>query len=256
MPLTSVYDIGTVTVNPGETEIIGAGTLWTGAAIEDGDTFWLDGLSVRISSSEGNDILHLAHPWPGQARQNVPYEINYAPHISRATGQTRSLISSLDRSSINPLKSLEPQADMLAYYTGAATAALTSLTSKARQLLAFTTNTQILNNLGLVFQANRYDATANRLLRVGAFGLGSTSGQDIPDINNVATPSSFFTVNPLTALGTLPPIVGAKDGVLHMKLTATIAVQTYYSSHSSSPVYYRRSTSSAAWQDWRLIQME
>ena len=256
MPLSSVYDLGTASVEAGSTSVIGTNTNWDGAALQEGDTFWMNGLSVRILESTGNGALTLAHPWPGETRLNSVYEIQYAPHISRAMGQQRSLISSLDTTAINPLKSLVPQADRLAYYTGAATASLATLTSKARQLLGFTTNGQILNNLGLILQTNRYDTGANRLLTVGAFGLGSASGQDIADLNNVATPTSLFTVNPLTVLGTLPSMVGAKDGVMHFKLTATIAAQLYFSSHSSSPVYYRRSTGSAVWQPWRQVQMD
>lgn len=256
MPLTSIYGIGTASVSAGSPNVIGHDTLWLGAAVQEGDMFWLGGLLVRVLSCESDTSITLAHPWPGETGANAAYEIQYAPHISRTMGQTRTLISSLDTGSINPLKSLTPQADRLAYYTGASTAALAVLTSKARQLLALANNSQILQNLGLVFQANRYDATANRILRVGAFGLGSASGQDIADLDSLNTPTSLFTVNPLTVLGVLPPNVGAKDGVMHFKLTATIAAQLYFSSHSSSPVYYRRSTGSATWADWRLVQIE
>lgn len=256
MPLTSVYNLGSASFTAGSVNVVGVGTNWIGAGIREGDMFWADGLLVRVLTLVDNTHLTLAYAWPGTTKTGSAYEIHYTHDSERVLATSTQLLSDLNATALNPLKAITPANDRIAYYTGAATAALATLTSKARQILALTTNTQILTNLGIVLQDSRYDSVAGRMLQTGAFGLGSTSGQDVTNIDDVSQPTSFFTVNPSTVTGTLPASTGAKDGVLHIKITATIAVQIYFSAHSSSPAYYRRSTGSATWQAWRMIQME
>lgn len=256
MPLTSVYNIGTASFTAGSKTVTGTGVGWTGAGIREGDNFWADGLIVRVSELVSNTELLLAYDWPGQSRTDREYEIQYTPDAARVLAKSSQLLNDLDQTALNPLKNITPQADRIAYYTGAATAALTALTSKARQLLAFTNNTQILENLGILYQTNRYDTTTNKTLRVNAFGLGATNVEPVTNIDLTSMPTCVMGVAPLTAQGTLPTLTGSLDSILNISISANVNCQIYFSSHSSSPLYYRRSTGTSTWQDWKLIQME
>lgn len=256
MPLTSVYDIGTVSVTTNTPDVVGVGTNWVGAGIREGDLLWIAGLTVRVLALVDNTHLTLAHNWPGATVSGSAYEIQYTADMSRVLAKSTDILESFDTTALNAIKGLTPANNRIAYFTGAATAALATLTPFIRTLLDDTNQTQAKATLGITNQANAMDATANALLAVGSFGLGSQNGNNITDINATTTPTSFCTVDPTTVAGTLPPTVGTKDGLLHIKIDSTIAVQVYFSAHSSSPVYYRRSTGSATWQAWKSFTFD
>lgn len=253
MPLASVYALGSASVTAGSPVVTGSGTNWNGAALREGDMFWAAGLSVRVLAGVSNTELTLAHPWPGATRVGASYEIHYTNDSQRGMATALAVLADLNNTGLNPLKNITPAANRLAYYTGAGTAALTNLTAKARALLGRGNNAQIQTEIGLVPQASRYDAAAGRLLTVGAFGLGSSSGQDVPDIDLVTMPTLIGSVAPATVSGTLPSLTGVKDGLLNIKISANISAQVYFSTHTSSPIYYRRSTGASSWTAWTQI---
>ena len=254
MPI-SVYATGQASFANGSNQVMGTGTAWIGAGIREGDMFWADGLLVRVQAIVSNTEITLAHPWPGNTGVQSNYEIHYTHDGSRVLSKSVEILEKFQGNGVGALSALEPEPDMLPYFNGLQTADTTEFTSKARQLLALADNAAILNNLGILFQASRYDATTGRILKVGAFGLGSTIGQDITYLDSTGNFTSFATVTPATVTGTVPPLVGAKDGVLNIKISASIAVQIYFSTHASSPVYYRRSLGSTQWEDWREFSL-
>lgn len=256
MPLASVYNLGTASVTLGSTTVTGAEVNWDGASLREGDVFWAAGLSVRIAEAVSNTELRLAHPWPGATRISAPYEIHYTSDTQRSMATALAVLANLDGTGLNPLKNLSPVANRIAYYTGAGTAALADITKKGRAILRRGNNAQVQSEIGLVPQANRYDVTAGRLLTVGAFGLGSSAGQDVANLNDVNLPTMIGSVAPATVAGTLPELTGNKDGLLHINISNTISCQIYFSTHSSSPVYYRRSVSAASWEPWSRIVIE
>lgn len=76
-------------------------------------------------------------------------------------------------------------ADRLPYFTGAGALSLTTLTGLARDLLDDTTKSGMQSTLGLVKQTSATDTTANALMTVGAFGLGTDSQATNIDPNTV-----------------------------------------------------------------------
>lgn len=256
MPLTSVYNIGTVSYTTGSRVVTGSGVGWIGAGIREGDNFWAEGLTVRVEELISNTEIRLAHNWPGVSRTNQTYEIQYTPDAARVLAKSTQILSDIDQTALNPLKNITPQADRFVYYTGAATASLATLTSKARQILALTTNAQILENIGISFQESRFDATANKVLRTGSFGLGAVNVEPVTNIDDVSLVTAILGVNPSTAQGTLPTLVGSRDAILNISITSNMVSQVYFSSHASSPIYYRRSTGSGTWQPWKQFVTE
>lgn len=254
--MTTTYDTGTATFTQSSAVVTGQGVNWVAAGIREGDIFWSDGLSVRVQELVSNTELLLAFPWPGTTRTNIAYEIRYTSDMGRVLSKTMAILEDMETGGNLPLKNLAPAANRFPYYTGATTAALGTITSKGRNIINKANNADVIAELGLEFQTAPYDNSLNRLLRVGAFGLGSTQGTDITNINNVAQPTSICTVTPTSTTGTLPSLVGAKDAVIHVKISTNIAFQIYLSSHATSPMYYRRSTGSSAWQAWQLIPVE
>ena len=255
MPI-SVYATGQASFANGSNQVMGSGTAWIGAGVREGDMFWADGLLVRVQELVSNTEITLAHPWPGNTGIQSDYEIHYTHDGGRVLAKSVEILERFQGNGVGALSALEPEPNMLPYFNGLQTAGMTEFTDKARQLLALEDNAAILQNLEIVFQASRFDATTGRILRVGAFGLGSNIGQDITNLDSTGNFTSFATVTPATVTGTVPPLVGAKDGVLIIKIAATIAVQIYFSTHASSPVYYRRSLGSTQWEDWRAFSLE
>jgi hypothetical protein len=76
---------------------------------------------------------------------------------------------------LTSMASLAGLADTLPYFTGAASLALTSLTTKARSLLSKVDTASMQTELGLVPAVSRTDATVSRLALVGQGGFGSAT---------------------------------------------------------------------------------
>lgn len=254
MPLPTVYNQGVASVAAGGTVVTGAtGADFEAGSLREGDLFWCAGLTCRILSVDSATQLTLAHPWPGAAQTGVAYEIHYAHDASRVLAKSTEILGRISTTALAMLGELTPAGDRMVYYTGPASADLTPLTSKGREIIAAADATAARTELGITFQANDTDATVGRVLRVGAFGLGDTALNDMTNLNATATVTGFWGVAAATT-GTKPAAVSSKDAVLHIRLTGNICQQVYFSMASGNPIYVRRSTAANTWDAWRLVQ--
>lgn len=255
MPITSVYDLGTVTVTQGSNQVTGTGVNWTGAGLREGDMFWCAGLTVRIESLVSNTEILLAHDWPGSSGSNVPYEVHYTADTGRVLAKSTQLLNEFENNALNPIKALTPSNNKVPFYTGAETAALADFTLLGRSLAGAIDAANARTILELVKQTGSTDSTTGRLLVVGAFGLGSNGLTTLNNIDSTGTRTGFYRVISGTSTGTMPVLVTTNDGLLHIKISGNICAQLYFSAHNASPIYYRRSTAANTWQPWREISL-
>ena len=255
MPITSVYDLGTATVTQGSKQVTGTDVNWIGAGLREGDMFWCAGLTVRIEELVSNTEVTLAHDWPGSSGSDVPYEVHYTADTGRVLAKSTQLLNEFENNALNPLKALNPAQDTVPYFTGADTAALATLSQQGRSIIASNNLVHLRNLLELVKQDNKLDMTQTKLMLVGAFGLGDWQGPVMTDLNSTTTRTGFYRATNGVTLGVFPPLVATNNGVIHLKVLAGVANQIFFSSHASSPIYYRRATATDTWQDWREFNL-
>jgi len=250
MPITSVYDIGTVSVGSEGITVTGVGTNWIGAGIREGDLFWVRGLLVRVLALVDNTTLTLAHPWPGPAVVSGSYEIHYVPDAQRILAKSLELLNSLEGGAVGPLKGVAPEADTLPYFNSGSTAAKAALTTLGRLIIASEDTGEAQTALGLIPQSGLSSPVANRLLRVGSFGLGSEIPPVATNLNATDLRTGFYSVVTATASGDLPTLQGTRDVLLNISFSASFAVQIYFSSHANTPIYQRSGTPWVAWNQF------
>ena len=255
MPITSVYNLGTVTVTQGSKQVVGTSVNWTGAGLREGDMFWCAGLTVRIEELVSNTEILLAHDWPGSTGSDVPYEVHYTADTGRVLAKSTQLLNEFENNALNPIKALTPSNDKVPFYTGAETAALADFTLMGRSLAGATDAANARTLLELVKQTTLTDSTTNRLLIAGAFGLGSTVPPTLVNMDATETRTGFYRIISGTSTGTLPTLTSTNDVLLNIKITGNFGVQLYFSAHNDSPIYYRRSTAANTWQPWREISL-
>ena len=256
MPLTSIYDIGTVTLTSGSPTVTGNSTNWVGAGLREGDLLWADGLMVRVLALVSNTELTLAHPWPGTSRTGWAYEIHYTSDASRVLAKTSELLAILDGGASGALKDLVPAADRLPYFNSASTAALTVLTAFGRDLIDSPDAAAALTTLDILLQGSRYDTTSNRYLRTGAFGLGAVSTTDITNIDDVNLPACICSASKSTVAGTVPASsTGNRGVVLVLPLNNTHVWQLWFTNSTPGQIWVRKSSAGAVWEDWRELTL-
>lgn len=255
MPITAIYDVGTVDLVTDSDEVVGTGVAWIGAAIREGDIFWADGLSVRVLELIDDTTIRLAHPWPGANRTGRSYEIQYTPDASRVMSQTTDLLRTMDQGGIGPLKNLNPVNNRAAYYTSNSTSALYPITGLGRQLVGGTNANAMRNILELVFGDSQVDMTGTKILRRQDFGLGSITPSPITDIDSITLGSGFYRFNPDSGLGTAPISLNVWCGVLVFSVTSSICNQIFFNTQSPGEIYVRRHRG-VEWSNWYKIAIE
>jgi len=192
--LPSYINAGTATVAANGTAVTGQGTSWL-TNVRPGDMFGTHkGAGVRIAAVNSNTSLTLAYPWLGGAQTASAYEIGITPDTARMQETTRELLETLTNGNLEAFAGLTLAADRLPYATGAGAMGLTPLTAFARSLLDDADAAAARTTLELVKQTSATDATAGRVMGVGAFGLGGAiialSNSD--DLNNLPLVTAFF----------------------------------------------------------------
>jgi len=139
--MTIPYVSGTVSVTAGSAVVTGVGTGWATALLT-GGMFGLDsanGNPVPIASIDSDTQLTLAKPWRGTTAATQAYWIMrdtaYGQQTVANATALAQIINELRSPALASIAGQTPAADLLAYYTGASSAALTALTASARSLL-------------------------------------------------------------------------------------------------------------------------
>lgn len=256
MSLISVYNVGTVSVVAGSTQVTGSSTGWVGAGVREGDYLWVAGFVVRIASCEGGQALTLAYPWPSMTMENVNYEIQYTPDVERTLGSAQNVLATLRSGSFGALATVNPSTDTMPYYTGYNTADVTSLTPFGRQVIASTDRDGLQTLLDLVSQSGDLDNTLNRVMKVGAFGLGTTAAPLIANIDSFEAAAGFYKVDARITQGVLPPSSNVADGLIILHPTASQTMQVYLGMTELGRNFIRKSNSDGTWAPWRSIMLD
>ena len=254
------YVTGTVSLGAGSTTVTGSGTSWIAAGLEAGDMFWAAGLSVRIASVNSATSLTLAYPWPGAVLSGANYEVRFTPDATRVLSAAREVLSALTNGNLSSLAGLTTSANKLPYYTGAGTAALTTLSAFARTLLDDADQAAMRATLGLVPTGSATDTTAGRLVRTGDFGLGGAISLGAADnLDNIQVSGFYYNGSAANTPGNNYPSYAA--GALQVIFRAAHnVVQTYTTfggttASTASMRQYVRSRGTDGWTAWDEVLM-
>ena len=256
MSIISTYSFGRVSVAQGSNQVTGVDTAWIAGAIREGDYLWVNGLTVRVSSVIDNTNLLLAFPWPGASVNNSIYEIRYTPDAQRVLGSSRELINLMNKGGLAPIGSLIPETGGMIHYTGSNTAEILKSGVKGRELIQAENEQQAQNTLDLIPQSNLIDATLNRLLKTGSFGLGAVNAPLLDNINRIDIPAGFYRVNKTTTLGTKPPLADVADSLIVLHPTPSQTTQIYLGMTENGRNYIRKGNSTSSWSPWRSIVLD
>ncbi|WP_322884745.1 pyocin knob domain-containing S74 family peptidase [Sinorhizobium medicae] len=238
--MTIPYVTGTVSVTAGSAVVTGSGTAWATALIA-GGIFGLDssnGNPVPILSVDSNTQLTLAKPWRGTTAAGQGYWIiRDTAYLQQQTVNAQALstyIQRLDNGTLTALAEITGAANRVPYFTSAQAMSLVPLQS----------------GLG--------DATANALMKVGAFGLGALSlqgGMPFPnvmlnDLTNVYT--GFYYVSASAGQGGPLDPAGSFGSMIVLRRTSQIAHQIMTTSTVGDPRTFTRVTidGGTTWGAW------
>ncbi|MDE4595902.1 pyocin knob domain-containing S74 family peptidase [Sinorhizobium meliloti] len=238
--MTIPYVTGTVSVTAGSAVVTGTGTAWATALIA-GGLFGLDSSSgnpVPILSVDSNTQLTLAKPWRGTTAAGQGYWIvRDTAYLQQQTVNAQALstyIQRLDNATLTAMAEITGAANRVPYFTSAQAMSLVPLQS----------------GLG--------DATANALMKVGAFGLGALSlqgGMPYPnvmlnDLTNVYT--GFYYVSASAGQGGPLDPAGSFGSMIVLRRTSQIAHQIMTTSTVGDPRTFTRVTidGGTTWGAW------
>ena len=130
---------GTITLTNGLTAFTTVGTQMITRGHLPGDTIRRNGLVLTIATITGENTGTLEDPCPaGAAGSGVPVRIRWQADGSRVAAQTRNLVDVLGNGNLEAEAGLTGAPNMLSYFTGIATKALTALTAAGRALIGVT----------------------------------------------------------------------------------------------------------------------
>lgn len=198
------YEPGTIEVTNGSKNIVGTGTDFS--VYSGGDTIWVDGYPVLLDGDPSSDTAALAkYNYLGTSGSGKSYRWVPLGDLSRAIALDTRLSSYFTSGNLSAEAGLAGAADVISYYTGVGTKAVTAFTAAARTVLDDTTVAAMLATL----LNTTLGATDNRLLRSNGTGGGAAqnSAITVDDSGNVSG------VGDLTATGSVK-ISGANQAQL------------------------------------------
>ncbi|MAU22535.1 MAG: hypothetical protein CMH13_18730 [Martelella sp.] len=146
------YTTGTITLTNGSAAVTGNGTGWATALIAGGVIYpQAAGNPLPIASVDSDTAITAATEWVG-ATGTYAYALQRQDDANQVIANAAALadyIQRLDNETLSALAGLTPAADKLAYFSGASTATLTTLTSFARSLLDDANASTALTTLGV-----------------------------------------------------------------------------------------------------------
>ncbi|KSV64048.1 hypothetical protein N185_35360 [Sinorhizobium sp. GW3] len=232
--MTTPYTTGSITLANGSAVVIGVGTAWQTALIAGGTIYVeADGNPLPILTVDGNTQITVAIKWKG-ASGTYPYAIMRDTAYGQQTVANAQALSTylqrLDNPSLSALASLLPTADTLAYFNGAATAALTAFGADARALLAggIIGNTQLPTRIR---QTGSYLQAANDLDNVSQSGWVNVPSANVALVNG--------------------PPSAAGGGVLTLVFDPTTKVQIYAQVVTQNRMFIRYQA--GTWSAWAEI---
>ena len=100
----------------------------------------------------------------------------------------------------------------------------------------------------------RDDTTANRLLKVGDFGIGGVSAAaTLSNIDSYTSPIGVFTSSNVSTAGTLLTGSTGADTLLNLHCSPNQTTQIVSVSNAAGHLWHRRSTGSTSWNPWRRL---
>jgi len=148
----TAYATGTITLTNGSRAVTGDGTGWTTALIAGGVIYpQAAGNPLPIASVDSDTAITAATEWVG-ASGTYAYALQRQDDANQVIANAAALadyIRRLDDPALSALSGLTPAADTLAYFNGAGSAAITTLTSFARSLLDDANASNALATLGV-----------------------------------------------------------------------------------------------------------
>jgi len=176
--MTTPYTTGTITLTNGNSAVVGVGTAWVLALIAGGVIFVQSatGNVLPIASVVDDTHITASLPWQG-ASGTYSYALlpdtSYDRQVLANANALAQIIQALQKPSVNALASLAPAADKLAYFTGANTAALATLTSFARTFLNDADAGTALSTLGVSAFAKTLLDDADASAALGTLGVST-----------------------------------------------------------------------------------
>lgn len=241
MAVLSDYSVGTLSVVNGTSVVTGVGTAWNLQSFQEGDIVLVDNLAAIIAGPPTSSTsIPITRPWTGETKTNVPYRIRYMADGSRYTAIGQALVNLLGDGLLAAVSAAGGGIDKLAYYTGAATVALTGIRAKGRSVLDSDTTLNLLPKLGPVFGGPAPTPTNA--------DVGMTDG----NFDDLIYPG-LYTVGGAWTNGPLGAASNTYVGVIEvLARTSGFYVQTL---RRTNGYVYRRWTTGATWPNaWEAIE--
>lgn len=261
MPLTTLYNTGTVSVGAGSTTVTGSGTAWNTAGLQAGDDFRASGLTVPIASINSATSITLSRAWPGSALSGANYDIRRIPDEVRYLEASNQLLQKLAGGTLTSLGSIAGAANFMPYWTGAGVMGSTALTPLGRTLMGSADAPSMRTTLGLVLTTSAVDTAAGRVTKVGDFGWGQIGTvPEIPDFQGTNTATGLYyyaTASTPNAAANIPAGAVSQGTILVERAFSSGVTQTlteFSLDASKDGRKWRRSYSSTrgAWTPWVL----
>lgn len=198
------YEPGTIEVTNGSKNIVGTGTDFS--VYSGGDTIWVDGYPVLLDGDPSSDTAALAkYNYLGTSGSGKSYRWVPLGDLSRAIALDTRLSSYFTSGNLSAEAGLTGAADVISYYTGVGTKAVTAFTAAARTVLDDTTVAAMRTTLFDVSttvdnRIARYDGTAGALQNsaITVDDSGNVSGVGTLNAAGVVTVGGLYNVGLLT----------------------------------------------------------